>query len=99
MVFVLSPAARPTSTNVTPSGDPGFSGSTAGSFVVADCDHKGRASPSTFSSDNTSADRLSDFRTSRREKGKKRFPANRSVLDCVLDFLYFVPGDFASWHS
>jgi len=50
-----------------------------------------------LSSDRTSADRLSDFRSSRREEGKKEYLGIGLVLDCTPEFLYFVPEDFASW--
>src|SRR6267154_50060 len=50
-----------------------------------------------LSSDRTSVDRLSDFRSSRREEGKKEYLGIGLVLDCTLEFLYFVPEDFASW--
>ena len=49
-----------------------------------------------LSSDRTSADRLNDFRSSRREEDKKGYLGIGLVLDCTLEFLYFVPEDFAS---
>src|ERR1700704_5923402 len=99
MVLAFRPAARPVSTKLTPSGVPGLRGSTGCGVAGAACDHSGRAIPSTFSSDRTSADRLSDFRSSRREEDKKEYPGNRCVLDCAPEFLYFLPEDFASWRG
>jgi hypothetical protein len=52
-----------------------------------------------LSNDRTSADRLSDFRSSRREEGKKEYLGIGLVLDCTPEFLYFVPEDFASWRG
>jgi hypothetical protein len=49
-----------------------------------------------LSSDRISADPLNDFRSSRREEGKKEYLGIGLVLDCTLEFLYFVPEDFAS---
>src|SRR5580765_3000887 len=57
---------------VTPRGEPGFSVSTCGA-AGAVCDQSGRARDRTFSSDRTSAVRLSDFKSSRREEGKKEY--------------------------
>jgi hypothetical protein len=76
---------------------PGFSGSTAIGVAGADCDHRGRANPRTLSRERTSADRLSDVRSSRREEDKREYLEIGLVLDCALEFLYFVPEDFASW--
>jgi glycogen debranching enzyme len=49
-----------------------------------------------LSNERTSADRLSDFRSSRREEDKREYLGIGLVLDCALEFLYFVPEDFAS---
>src|SRR5882724_12076790 len=76
---------------------PGFSGSTGIAVAGADWDHRGRASPKMLSNERTSADRLSDFRSSRREEDKREYLGIGLVLDCALEFLYFVPEDFASW--
>jgi hypothetical protein len=69
MVLTLNPASRLTFKKLTPSGVPGLSGSTGGVGGKA-CDHSGRASESTPSTDRTRADRLSDFRISRLDENK-----------------------------
>src|ERR1700680_577271 len=73
------------STKLTPSGVPGFSGSTGRGAAGADCAHSGRASPRTFSSDRTRVDRLNDFRSSRREKGKREYPGISSCWTVPLN--------------
>src|SRR5882762_2059620 len=85
MVLAFKPAARPTSTKLTPSGVPDFSGSTGRGAIGADCAHSGRASPRTFSSDRTRVDRLRDFRSSRREKGKRDYPGISSCWTVPLN--------------
>lgn len=96
IVLALRPDSRPTLRKLTPRGVPGCSGSTGGFAGGADCDHKGRASPSTVSSEKTKAVRQSDFRTSRREEDKRCYLAMEAVLEFAPESLYWVRQDFAS---
>src|SRR5579863_4695067 len=96
MVLALRPASRPTLRKLTPSGVPGCSGSTGTCTDGAACDHRGCANPSTLSSEKTAAERLSDFRISRREEDKKCYLAILTVLEFAPASLYSVLKDFAS---
>src|SRR6266446_10511572 len=85
-VLTFSPEERATLRKLTP-GSEGIAGgasfgSTFWSGAIEARSHGGRAARRTLSSDKTSADRLRDFRNTRREENKRSLPGPfRLVLE------------------
>src|SRR5205085_1758018 len=78
IVLYLSPASWATFTNWTPKSTAAVAGLGAG---VCPLRRRGRASDNTPSKDNTTAERLRDFKKSRREEDKRR-----ASIGLVLEF-------------
>src|SRR6202035_3020073 len=77
MVLALSPDSRATFKKLTPRSEAGGIDSFGSVFLIAEgeaCTLPGRTIPKTLSSDKTSADRLRDFRNTRREGNKRSLP-------------------------
>src|SRR5690348_36827 len=95
MVFAFSPDSRATLMKLTPRS-PLASFGAAAFCCGAARSHRGRAIASTLSSESTSAERLRDFRKTRRE-GNKRFATWHSARAKIRPYsLYSGNRDFAS---
>src|SRR5216684_5838054 len=85
MVLTFSPDSRATFIKLTPRSEAGGAGSFESPFWIAaaeEFNRRERTNPRTPSSDKTSADRLRDFRNTRREGNKRSLPGPfRLVLE------------------